>query len=338
MKILAIETSCDETGVAVLEDGTRVLSNLLSSQVSIHAPFGGIVPELASRKHMEQVQPLVAEAVRSAGITMPDLDGVAATFAPGLIGALIVGVSFAKGLAYSLRKPLMAVHHLEGHIHSAFLEKPFLEFPFIALVVSGGHTDLYWVERSGKYKTLGRTLDDAAGEALDKAGKLLDLGYPGGPVIDRLAQGRDPDVIRFPRAFLGKDSYDFSFSGLKTSLRTLLERKGKEGAPGHLGDIASGFQEAIVDVLVEKSVRAMRAFDSERLIVVGGVAANSRLRARMKEEGNKGGFEVVIPSPIYCTDNAAMIARAAFAKWEREEFAPMDLNPSGTLRLEAVNR
>ncbi|HXN07478.1 MAG TPA: tRNA (adenosine(37)-N6)-threonylcarbamoyltransferase complex transferase subunit TsaD, partial [Nitrospiria bacterium] len=225
MNILAIETSCDETGVAVLKDGRDVLSNLLSTQTELHAPFGGVVPELASRKHLEMVEPLVRASVAEAAISLEQIQGVAVTFGPGLVGALLVGVSFGKALAYALDVPLVAVHHLEGHIHSIFLEKDHPDFPFIALVVSGGHTELYKVERAGKYTLLGRSIDDAAGEAFDKGAKMLNLGYPGGPVIDRLAEGQDPGEVVFPRALLSRDSCDFSFSGLKTSLRNYLEKK-----------------------------------------------------------------------------------------------------------------
>ncbi|MHB8483757.1 MAG: tRNA (adenosine(37)-N6)-threonylcarbamoyltransferase complex transferase subunit TsaD [Nitrospiria bacterium] len=338
MNILAIETSCDETGVSVLRDGRLILANLLSTQVATHAPFGGIVPELASRKHMEMVQPMVLEAIHQAGVSFTDLDAVAVTYGPGLVGALVVGVSFGKALSYALESPLIGIHHLEGHIHSIFLENPALSYPFIALVVSGGHTNLYRVEASGAYFSLGRSIDDAAGEALDKAGKMLNLGYPGGPVIDDLAKGQDPDQIIFPRAFLSRTSYDFSFSGLKTSLRTFLEKKTDDEIRGILPQIASGFQQAIVDVLVKKTLRAAQEFKIQNIVIVGGVAANSRLRAQMSEEGKREGIQVHIPSPKFCTDNAAMIARAATGHFERKHFAPLDLNPVGSLTLEETYR
>lgn len=337
MNLLAIETSCDETGVSILQDGRTILSNLLSTQVATHAPFGGIVPELASRKHMEMVQPMVLQAVREAGIRMPDLGAIAVTFAPGLVGALVVGVSFGKALSYALKIPLIGVHHLEGHILSVFLENTALNYPFIALVVSGGHTNLYHVREKGVYHPLGHSIDDAAGEALDKAGKLLNLGYPGGPVIDRLAKDQDPEKIHFPRAFLSKTSFDFSFSGLKTSLRTFLEKKKGDDIQSILPEIAAGFQEAIVDVLVQKSIRAADEYGVERIAIVGGVAANSRLRFRMIEEGKKRGIEVHIPPPQFCTDNAAMIARAGMEHYERGDFASLDLNPSGSMALEEVS-
>ncbi|MBI1823958.1 MAG: tRNA (adenosine(37)-N6)-threonylcarbamoyltransferase complex transferase subunit TsaD [Nitrospirae bacterium] len=333
MNLLAIETSCDETGVAILKDGRIVLSNLLSTQVATHAPFGGIVPELASRKHMEMIQPMVNEALREADITASELSAVAATFAPGLVGALIVGVSFGKALSFALDIPMIGVHHLAGHIHSIFLENPELKYPFITLVVSGGHTNLYCVRNEGSYQALGHALDDAAGEALDKAGKMLNLGYPGGPVIDRLALGRDPDKFHFPRAEL-KGSLDFSFSGLKTSLRTFLEKRKEENIQLYLPDIAASYQEAIVDILVRKSIAAAVQSKVERLVIVGGVAANSRLRERMNEEGKKEGIQILIPSPRFCTDNAAMIAMAAIGRYNKKQYATLDLNPVGSLPLE----
>jgi N6-L-threonylcarbamoyladenine synthase len=337
MNLLAIETSCDETGVSILQDGRTILSNLLATQGATHAPFGGIVPELASRKHMEMVQPMVLQAVREAEIEMSDLGAIAVTFAPGLVGALVVGVSFGKALSYALKIPLIGVHHLEGHILSIFLENKDLNYPFIALVVSGGHTNLYHVKEKGVYHSLGHSIDDAAGEALDKAGKLLNLGYPGGPVIDRLAKDQDPEKIHFPRAFLSKTSFDFSFSGLKTSLRTFLEKKKGEEIPSILPEIAAGFQEAIVDVLVQKSIRAADEYGVERIVIVGGVAANSRLRLRMMEEGKKRGIAVHIPSPCFCTDNAAMIAMAGMEHYERGDFASLDLNPLGSFPLEEIS-
>ncbi|MBI1822044.1 MAG: tRNA (adenosine(37)-N6)-threonylcarbamoyltransferase complex transferase subunit TsaD [Nitrospirae bacterium] len=337
MNILAIETSCDETGVSVLKDGHLILANLLSTQVATHAPFGGIVPELASRKHMEMIQPMVLEAIRQAGLPFSELDAVAVTYGPGLVGALVVGVSFGKALSYALNIPLIGIHHLEGHIHSIFLENPGLPYPFIALVVSGGHTNLYRVEGSGSYFSLGHSIDDAAGEALDKAGKMLNLGYPGGPVIDELAKRQDPDQFIFPRAFLSKNSYDFSFSGLKTSLRTFLEKKTEDEIKGMLPQIAAGFQQAIVDVLVKKTLRAALEFKIPNIVIVGGVAANSRLRAEMSEEGKREGIQVHIPSPRFCTDNAAMIARAALDHFEKKHFASLDLNPVGSLTLEEAN-
>lgn len=337
MNILAIETSCDETGVAVLKDGREVLSNLLSTQTELHAPFGGVVPELASRKHLEMVEPLVRASVTEAAISLAQIHGVAVTFGPGLVGALLVGVSFGKALAYALDVPLVAVHHLEGHIHSIFLEKDHPDFPFIALVVSGGHTELYKVERAGKYSLLGRSIDDAAGEAFDKGAKMLNLGYPGGPVIDRLAEGQDPGEIVFPRALLSRNSRDFSFSGLKTSLRNYLEKKSGPADSGRLPRIAAGFQEAIVDVLVKKAIQAALDSRMDRVAVVGGVAANSRLRKRLKEEGKKQGIGIYFPSPRYCTDNGAMIARAAAFRFEKGLYSGPGLNPVGTISLEEVN-
>jgi N6-L-threonylcarbamoyladenine synthase len=306
-RILGIDTSCDDTSVAVVANGTTILSNVVASQVDIHHQYGGVVPELACRKHIEAIGPVYQAALDEAGLTLADVDALAVTRGPGLIGALLVGLSFAKSLAYATGKPLIPVNHLEGHICSAFLEAPDLACPFVCLVVSGGHTDLYYCAAPGAYRLLGQTRDDAAGEAFDKVSKLLGLGYPGGPVIDRLAQAGDPTAIRFPRAYLERDSLDFSFSGLKTAVLHYVRKH----APQQVADLAASFQQAVVDVLVAKTLAAAQQCEATRVVVTGGVAANSHLRREMHAACAEAGFQLVVPHPRLCTDNGAMIAAAA---------------------------
>jgi N6-L-threonylcarbamoyladenine synthase len=284
-----------------------ILSNVVASQVDIHHRYGGVVPELACRKHIEAIGPVYQSALDEAGLRLADLDAIAVTQGPGLIGALLVGVSFAKSLAYATGKPLIPVNHLEGHICSAFLEAPELACPFVCLVVSGGHTDLYHCEAPGAYRLLGQTRDDAAGEAFDKVSKLLGLGYPGGPVIDRLAPEGDARAIRFPRAYLEKDSLDFSFSGIKTAVLHHVRKHGSK----QVADLAASFQQAVVDVLVAKTLAAAGQCQAQRVVVTGGVAANSQLRCEMHMACAEAGLQLVIPHPRLCTDNGAMIAAAA---------------------------
>jgi N6-L-threonylcarbamoyladenine synthase len=306
-KILGIDTSCDDTSMAIVADDMAILSNIVASQVDVHHRYGGVVPELACRKHIEAIGPVYQAALGETGLTLADLDAIAVTRGPGLIGALLVGLSFAKSLAYATGKPLIPVNHLEGHICSAFLEAPDLPCPFACLVVSGGHTELYHCEGSGAYRLLGHTRDDAAGEAFDKVSKLLGLGYPGGPVIDRLARQGDPQAIRFPRAYLERDSLDFSFSGVKTAV---LHYVRKQASPP-VADIAASFQQAVVEVLVDKTLAAARQCAVSRVVVTGGVAANSQLRGEMQSACAGAGLQLVIPHPRLCTDNGAMIAAAA---------------------------
>lgn len=313
MLILGIETSCDETAAAVLEDGRRLLSDVLSSQVDLHRPYGGVVPEMASRRHIEVVDHIVQSALSQAGVCLSNLGAISVTCGPGLAGALLVGISFAKALAYSLKIPLLAVNHLEGHIASVFLEPPEVLFPCITLVVSGGHTNLYYIKEYGRYRLLGQTRDDAAGEAFDKAAKMLGLGYPGGPVIDRLARRGDPTRIRFPRAYLAKESLDFSFSGLKTALLYYVQQQGGvEKLKDQLSDLLAGFQEAIVDVLVAKTFWAAEKYRVKTIGIAGGVAANTALRSKLEERAKKSEIRLRLPSPRFCTDNAAMIALAGY--------------------------
>jgi N6-L-threonylcarbamoyladenine synthase len=354
--ILGIETSCDETAAAVVRDGNEILSSVVASQVSIHGPYGGVVPELASRKHLEYIIPVIENALERAGVPARELDALAVTQGPGLVGALLVGLSAAKAMAYALGKPLIAVNHLEGHIQAAFLSGSIPANPFICLVVSGGHTALYKVDPDGGSRLLGATRDDAAGEAFDKIAKLLNIGYPGGVAIDKLASGANPKAIQFPRSRFEKESLEFSFSGLKTAAANFIRTHGlptsigvtsselrvtgfpprasrsvirKEGQPGTrnsqpgtpesytLEDFAASFQEAIVDVLVEKTIKAARQLGLSDLAAVGGVAANSRLRQRLAQEAASANFRLYLPPVRFCTDNAVMIASAAYRAWMR---------------------
>lgn len=312
--VLAIESSCDETACAVV-DGMRVRSSVVRSQIDVHARFGGVVPELASRHHLGSITPVIRAALEDAAITLTDLDALAVTEGPGLVGALLVGVQAARGLALATGLPLFGVHHLEGHIVSALLDSDAMQIPaHVALLVSGGHTELVEVRGLGRYRMLGATRDDAAGEAFDKGAKLLGLGYPGGPVIDRLAREGDPTAHAFPRAMMDRDHLEFSFSGLKTALLVHVQRHGQPQSRAALADLCASFQAAIVDVLVAKSRRALRATGLDRLHVVGGVAANRGLREAALAAGTADGFTVVVPALRYCGDNAAMIGAAAAAR------------------------
>jgi len=307
MRILGIETSCDETAAAVVVDGTRILSSVVDSQIDLHHRYGGVVPELASRKHIEAIVPVVTEALDKAGVGLGELDGLAVTQGPGLIGSLLVGFSYAKALAYALELPWIGVNHLEGHIHSVFLQPSPPPFPFITLLVSGGHTNIYYVADYLEMALLGQTRDDAAGEAYDKVAKMLTLGYPGGIVIDKLARTGDPAKIDFPRAYLDKSGFEFSFSGIKTAVNRYIQThpvKYKE----QLADIVAGFQEAVVDVLAFKAVTACLQKGCRHLALVGGVAANSRLRERIQADAAREGLTVHLPPLELCGDNAAMIA------------------------------
>ena len=339
--ILGIDTSCDDTAAAVVENGTKILSNIVSNQTEIHKKYGGIVPELASRRHIEMIWPVVDEALKTAGIKLEGLSGVAVCHGPGLIGSLLVGCSFAKALCYSKGIPLVAVNHLEGHIFSSFLEEPKPAFPFLALIASGGHTCLYRVDDFRKYRELGRTRDDASGEAYDKVAKLLGLGYPGGPIIEKLAQDGNPEAIDFPRAYL-PETFDFSFSGIKTAVLNYVKRNelsvmGRDSSRithhALLNDIAASFQASVIDVLVKKTEWAIRKERIKRVILTGGVAANNELRKRMKEMCDERGSGIFIPSAYLCTDNAAMIASAGYHHFKAGNFAGLDLNPQAYLPL-----
>jgi N6-L-threonylcarbamoyladenine synthase len=333
LRVLGIESSCDETAAAVVEDGRRALSDVVATQIEIHRRWGGVVPELASRNHVVQIMPVIDEALRRAGVGPEGLDAIAVTSGPGLVGALLVGVQAAKGLAAAWDKPLVRVNHLEGHLVAAFLCEPPPTFPFLGLVVSGGHTSLYAARGFGDYERLGATRDDAAGEAFDKGAKLLGLPYPGGIAIDRLAKEGDPKAIKFPRAIVKGSDLDFSFSGLKTALLRHVKRHGvPEGRA--LADLCASYQEAIVGALVQKAFRAARRLQFPRLVLSGGVAANSRLRAAVvAEAATYEGVEVFLPPPRLCTDNAAMIAVAGTEAFLRGERSSLDLNADPAWRI-----
>ena len=333
--VLGLESSCDETAAAVVLEGRKILANIISSQVEIHARFGGVVPEVASRKHVDMILPVLDEALRSAGVGLGDLWGVAATQGPGLVGGLLVGFTAAKALAFGLGVPFAAVNHVEGHIYANVLAHPDLTPPFVCLTVSGGHTDLLYVPAFGSYQVLGRTRDDAAGEAFDKVARFVGLGYPGGPAVDRLAREGDPEAITFPRGMLGDGTFDFSFSGLKTSAVNYVHNLRQRGEELSLPDFAASFQEAIVDVLAAKTIAAAEAAGVEEVVLSGGVAANSRLRERMMAEGQAKGLQVYYPPLHLCTDNAAMIASAGYFQLRAGRTSPLDANVIPGLRVES---
>lgn len=331
MLILGIETSCDETAVAILNDN-EILVNLVSSQL-LHQQFGGVVPEFASREHMRLLDQMVKEAFVQTGLQPENLDGIAVTRGPGLMGALLVGLSFAKGLAYSLRKPLLGVNHIEGHIMANFLTCPDLKFPFLCLLVSGGHTQIIQVNDFGNYQILGHSVDDAAGEAFDKAARILELPYPGGPQIDQMARLGNPNFYQFPRAKVRSEQYDFSFSGLKTAMLYLVRQRGQKWAQENLADLCAAYQEAIVDVLKINTFTAVENLHANKLVLAGGVAANSRLRQVFQEQADYYQIELIIPSLKYCTDNAAMIARAGQEMLSRNQISPFSISAVPNLTL-----
>lgn len=333
MLILCIESSCDETAAAVIRDGRQVLSNVVASQVDVHARYGGVVPELASRKHVEALPVVIEQALEQAGALLGDIEGFGVTRGPGLLGALLTGLSTAKALAWALNKPLAAVHHMEGHILAPLLEGE-LDFPFLALAVSGGHTHLYRVDGIGRYRILGQTLDDAAGEAYDKVAKLLGLGYPGGALIDRLAALGDPQAIAFPRPMLHKGGFDFSFSGIKTAVLQEVGANPGELPPARLNDLCASFQAAVVEVLTVKTLRAAEAEGLQRIVVAGGVACNRGLRQRFSELAGKRGFEVRFPSPALCGDNAAMLGVPADFYLHSGRTAGLETEPLATWALD----
>ncbi len=337
MLILAIETSCDETAAAVVRDGRFILSSVVSSQVAVHAEYGGVVPEIASRKHLEMITPVLRQALQEAGVSFEQIEGLAVTRGPGLLGALLVGVSAAKSLAFALRRPLVGVHHIEGHLLAAFLEQP-MTFPFLALVVSGGHTHLYRVDGVGRYRTLGRTIDDAVGEAFDKTATLLGLGYPGGAVIDRLAAQGDPSAVKLPRPLLHDGTLNFSFSGLKTAVLTHLKKLSTIPSGRELQDLCASFQAAACEVLVKKTEAALQQEGVQRLMVGGGVACNSGLRQAMGRMAERTGIELQFPSPALCGDNAAMLAVAGDAYLQAGCHDGLDLDAVATWPLDSVDR
>lgn len=331
--ILAIESSCDETAAAVVKNGREVLSNVISSQIDLHTLYGGVVPEIASRKHIEAIDGVITQALQEAGLTLQDMDAIGVTYGPGLVGALLVGLAEAKALAFAAEKPLIGVHHIEGHICANYIENKNFEPPYMALVVSGGHSHLVYVSDYGKYEILGRTRDDAAGEAYDKVARAIGMGYPGGPKIDAAAKRGNPEAVKFPRVFLEEDSYDFSFSGLKSAVLNYVNKQKMMGEAIIPEDIAASFQQAVVEVLVGKTMKAAKDRGVKKVALAGGVASNSTLREKMKAACEKEGFQLSIPSPILCTDNAAMIGCAAYYEYVSGVKDGLDLNAIPNLRL-----
>ncbi len=333
IKILAIESSCDETAAAVVVDGRSVCSNIISSQIALHTLYGGVVPEIASRKHIEKINQVIEEALREADTTLDDLDAVGVTYGPGLVGALLVGVAEAKAISYGKKIPLVGVHHIEGHICANYIENKELEPPFLCLVVSGGHTHLVKVQDYGTYEVIGRTRDDAAGEAFDKVARAIGLGYPGGPKIEKVSREGDPHAIEFPRAKVADGPYDFSFSGLKSAVLNYLNGCKMKGIPVVQADVAASFQKAVVDVLVGNAVKAIEEFQAERFAIAGGVASNGVFREAMRDACTKKGVKFYHPSPVLCTDNAAMIGAAAYYDFMAGRRDGMDLNAIPNLKL-----
>lgn len=331
--ILAIESSCDETAAAVVKNGREILSNVISSQIALHTLYGGVVPEIASRKHIEKINQVVEAALLEAGMCLEDMDAIGVTYGPGLVGALLVGVAEAKAIAYATGKPLVGVHHIEGHISANFIEHPDLEPPFLCLIVSGGHTHLVIVKDYGEFEILGRTRDDAAGEAFDKVARAVGLGYPGGPKIDLAAKEGNPHAIKFPRAKVEGNIYDFSFSGLKSAVLNHINHANMMGEEISVADLAASFQSAVVDVLVSHTVDAAKEYGFKKIAIAGGVASNSALRKGMGLVCEKAGIAFYYPSPIYCTDNAAMIGTAAYYEYINGARAGWDLNAVPNLKL-----
>ncbi len=334
--ILAIESSCDETAAAVVRNGRDVLSNIISSQIDLHTLYGGVVPEIASRKHTERINQVIAEALQTAGMTLREMDAIAVTYGPGLVGALLVGVSAAKAISFASGIPLIGVHHIEGHISANYIEHKDLEPPYVCLVVSGGHSHLVQVTDYGEYEIMGRTRDDAAGEAFDKVARAIGLGYPGGPKIDKVAKEGNPDAIKFPRAKVADAVYDFSFSGLKSAVLNYLNSCEMKGLEISQADVAASFQKAVVDVLVEHSMNAVQECGAKKFAIAGGVASNSALRSALEEACNKRGIAFYRPSPVLCTDNAAMIGAAAYYEYRKGVRHGYDLNAVPNLKLGAV--
>lgn len=331
--VLALETSCDETSASVIADGRKILSNIISSQIPVHQKFGGVVPEIASRKHIEHVIPVVDQALEEAGVTLADITAIGVTHGPGLVGALLVGVAVAKALSFATDIPLVGVNHLEGHIFANFLSNPELEPPFMALVVSGGHTSLVHVKGYNEFELLGQTRDDAAGEAFDKIARVMKMPYPGGPYIERLAATGNPDAIPFPRALTGKDNFEFSFSGLKSAVLNYLNSAAQKGEELNHADVAASFQAAVVDVLVSKAMQAATKCGVKQIVLAGGVAANNGLKSKLQAECQKAGMALYYPQLILCTDNAAMIGCRAYYQHLNGNYADLHLNALPSLKL-----
>lgn len=331
--ILSIESSCDETAAAVVKNGREVLSNSIYSQIDIHTLYGGVVPEIASRKHIEKINYVVKQALDEASVTLKDIDAVAVTYGPGLVGPLLIGVSFAKSLAYAAGIPLVGVHHIEGHIAANYIENPELKPPFMCLIVSGGHTHLVNVKDYSEFEILGRTMDDAAGEAFDKVARAIGLGYPGGPKIDKVSKEGDANAIAFPRAKLSTDGYDFSFSGLKSAVLNYLNGCQMKGEEINQADVAASFQASVIDVLVSNAMKAVDEHHAVKFAIAGGVASNSGLREAMRKACEKRNVEFYHPSPILCTDNAAMIGCAGYYEYQKGVRSGLDLNAIPNLKL-----
>ncbi len=331
--ILAIESSCDETAAAVVKNGREVLSNVIYSQIALHTEYGGVVPEIASRKHIEKINQVIEQALADADRRLDDMNAIAVTYGPGLVGALLVGVSAAKAISFASGIPLVGVHHIEGHISANYIENKNLEPPFICLVVSGGHSHLVVVKDYGEYEIIGRTRDDAAGEAFDKVARAIGLGYPGGPKIDRISREGNPDAIHFPRARVGNAEYDFSFSGLKSAVLNYLNSCQMKGKEINVPDVAASFQKAVIDVLVEHSMDAVQRYGYKKFAIAGGVASNSGLRKAFEEACKKKEIDFYHPSPVYCTDNAAMIGAAAYYEYQKGVRHGFDLNAVPNLKL-----
>lgn len=331
--ILAIESSCDETAAAVVKNGRTVLSNIINTQIAIHTEYGGVVPEIASRKHIENINPVIREALKEADVTLDDITAIGVTYGPGLVGALLVGVAEAKAIAFATDKPLVGVHHIEGHIAANYIENKELKPPFVALVVSGGHTHLVKVVDYGRYEIIGRTRDDAAGEAFDKVARAIGLGYPGGPKIDKIAKEGNPDAIVFPRAHVDDAPYDFSFSGIKSSVLNYINSVEMKGETINRADVAASFQKAVVEALVTRAISLAKETGMNQLAVAGGVASNSALRKALSEECDKNNIKFYSPSPILCTDNAAMIGCAAYYEYMAGTRHGYDLNAVPNLKL-----
>ena len=331
--ILGIESSCDETAAAVVKNGREVLSNVISSQIDIHTLYGGVVPEIASRKHIERIDQVIKQALSDAKVTLDDIDAIGVTYGPGLVGALLVGVAEAKAIAFAKKKPLVGVHHIEGHVSANYIQYPELEPPFLCEIISGGHTHLVIVKDYGKFEILGRTRDDAAGEAFDKVARAIGLGYPGGPKIEKKAKEGDPDAIEFPRAHIADSLYDFSFSGLKSAVLNYLNKAEMKGETVNEADVAASFQQAVIDVLVGNAYQAAKDLSAKKLALAGGVASNGTLRAAFEKMCRENEIEFYCPAPVLCTDNAAMIASAAYYEYLKGNIAGWDLNAVPNLKL-----
>jgi N6-L-threonylcarbamoyladenine synthase len=331
--VLAIETSCDETAAAVVRNGREVLSNIISSQIELHKVYGGVVPEIASRKHIEKINQVIDEALTTAGMSMDEIDAIGVTYGPGLVGALLVGVAEAKAISFATKKPLIGVHHIEGHVSANYIENKELEPPFLCLIVSGGHSHLVLVNDYGQYQIIGRTRDDAAGEAFDKVARAIGLGYPGGPKIDKLSLEGNKEAIAFPRANIEDAPYDFSFSGLKSAVLNYINSCEMKGIEINRADIAASFQEAVIDVLVTKTIKAAKDYNMKRVAIAGGVAANNHLREAMIKACKKNDLAFYYPSPIFCTDNAAMIGTAAYYEFLKGTRSGYDLNAVPNLKI-----